>query len=188
MPCCLVYVGYFHGALLILAFLSDTKQQGLVSKAPCRRLTLGPHLSARRVGHPTLTCALSSLLGTSSHLPARGLPRRCFPIPGDPGLRAQPFGSAQVQPQLHLLPQRPGFGMCGPVPEGLHVRNLHNLSLTSLAGVETRSLDNMDINVSALPACGGVPLPRTPCHRPWWCAPIRTVSFTFLQASTSAVQ
>ena len=105
-----------------------------------------------------------------------------------PGLRAQPFGSAQAQAQLHLLPQRPGFGMCGPVPGGLHVRNLHNLSLTSLAGVDTRSLNNMDINVSALPACGGVPYPRIPCHPPWGCAPIRTMSSRSLQSSTSAVQ
>ena len=125
---------------------------------------------------------------TTSHLPVRGLTRRCSPIAGDPGLRAQPYGSAQAQPQLHLLPQRPGFGMCGPVPGGLHVRNLHNLSLTSLAGVETRSLNNMDINVSALPACGGVPYPRTPCHCPWWLAPTRTISPSSLQANTSAVQ
>ena len=39
------------------------------------------------------------------------------------------------------------------------MRNLHNLSVTSLAGVDTSSLNNMDINVAALPACSGVPYP-----------------------------
>ena len=66
---------------------------------------------------------------------------------------AQLFGAQQVQAQIGLLPQRVGFGVCGHVPEGLHVNTLRNHSAVRLADVDTNSFASFNYNVPELPTC-----------------------------------
>ena len=71
-------------------------------------------------------------------------------------LRAQQYDVQQMQAEIWLLPQRIGFGVCGPVPEGLHVNTLKNLSAVRLADTDTFSFASFSFNVPDLPACDSV--------------------------------
>ena len=71
-------------------------------------------------------------------------------------LHAQALGVQHVQAQIGLLPQRVSFGVCGRVPEGLHISTLRDFNATRLADVDTSSSASFKYNVSELPACKSV--------------------------------